>query len=102
MAAFGLDTAVTTLGHFGSGRTNIFDIADDDPCSLQILCDNVELLLEYTANLQGLLAIINGRLGKLEKCCEEDDDHWKFLYSAIRDLRRDLLRGKKDWRRPGI
>ena len=96
MPAFGFDSAVTSLGHFGTGLTNIFDVEKDNPCTLQIICDKITEILALVNLLQGITVNISGRVSKLE--CN-DDDHWKLIYSAIRDMRRELLRGKTDWRR---
>ena len=97
MSVFGFDDdAVTTLGHFGTGLSNGFDVADDFPCTLEELCEKMEALADCCT---AVLAIVLGnqkRINLLARKQETHDQRFQNLYSAIRDIRREQLRGRRD------
>jgi len=91
MSAFGLDPAVTTLGHFGTGLTNTFDINDDEPCSLQILCRNVEQLLEDTADILNRLSKMGFRKEKISR--EDLQNQNNQILIELRNFKRLYQQG---------
>lgn len=53
-----------------------------------------EILADSEAIL-GVVHLIHQKVGRIELDMKKQaDDHWQFLYSAIRDIRREILRGK--------
>lgn len=105
MATFGFTTAVTTLGHHGTGLTN-FQVGVTPPCTLEEVCSKLEqilagitLILECCkinqANILNIGNVVNGVVAKQG----EHDERFNVLFQLIVDFRRELLRGNRDIRR---
>lgn len=64
--------------------------------------EDIEDLLPYLEDIKALCVLMNGKGQKLLACCNKLDNietRLDFLYSAIRDMRRELLRGMNTQRR---
>lgn len=89
MAAFGLDTTVTQLGHLSGPFSNTFDVDTDGESGSTDL--ETTGLLNQALNYQ----ILKG-IDYLKKRMVLQENKLNHLYSAIRDIRREQLRGKRN------
>jgi len=104
MAQFGFDNTLTTMGHFGAGVTNFFDVDEDEVCDL----DNCDLLdaitilinnLNISGNFTNIVSTINnlnnvGAISTSLKLIQSDIDELKKRTKYWED--RNLLRQTPD------
>ena len=73
------------------------EVTNDDILDTILACC---LRLEILINNVGAITLTNQELIKnVLACCKAQDDKFNALFSAILDLRRELLRGNRDIRR---
>lgn len=98
MSIFGFTETPTGLGHFGTGVAHQFTITPVT-CNLQYICDTVADILVY---VEQIYQIVNTPVSKvtgitaLTRAIDAQDKKIDTIFSAIADMRRELLRGNRD------
>jgi len=90
MSVFGFDTAITTQSHFGTGFTNLFDISNEVPCTLD-LCDLAVMIQECCDTIVAPVINVSGSVVNMRRDIEQMKVDLRLLIASMERMKKGRL-----------